>query len=219
MKFVFALGIFLAMAALTFGQDNKVVKDNQLEIKKKQEQRIKILLNRDGKELKIDTSFNNLDAKVMQEKVDSMLLKLEKDGKLPGKHKFFITRSKGPGMEGFANSGEGTFTMTLDDKDTIHHKIARKVMVFSDKGDVMTIVPDGEMVPPVPPVPPIHVRGFRMGGDPFAFDPNNSDIVSYDKKDIGKGLEKIVIIRKKHDPAVTKQDIQVEYKVKDDQKK
>ena len=52
------------------------------------------------------------------------------------------------------------------------------------------------------------------GGDPFAMDPDNKDIVSYDRKDIGKGLEKITIVRKKHDPEA-KKEVKVQVHVQD----
>jgi hypothetical protein len=38
---------------------------------------------------------------------------------------------------------------------------------------------------------------MRQPCDPFAFDPTDTTIVSYNKKDMGKGLEKITIVRKK----------------------
>ena len=48
---------------------------------------------------------------------------------------------------------------------------------------------------------PYQVRGYRLSGhprrDPFAFNPSDTSIVSYNKKDMGKGLEKITIVRKK----------------------
>jgi hypothetical protein len=38
---------------------------------------------------------------------------------------------------------------------------------------------------------------MRKVRDPFAFDPTDPTIVSYQKKDVGKDEEKITIVRKK----------------------
>ena len=43
--------------------------------------------------------------------------------------------------------------------------------------------------------------------------------ISYEKKDIGKGLEKITIIRKKRTENTTNKDVEVKVEVTDDQKK
>jgi hypothetical protein len=59
----------------------------------------------------------------------------------------------------------------------------------------------------------------RFNGDPFALDPNDDAIISYDKKDIGKGLEKITIIRKKQVKHDLNKDVKVHVDVSDDSKK
>ena len=50
-------------------------------------------------------------------------------------------------------------------------------------------------------------------------DPDNKDIISYDKKDIGKGLEKITIVRKKHTPAADEKKVEMKVEVSEDDKK
>ena len=56
-----------------------------------------------------------------------------------------------------------------------------------------------DLIPPPPPMPPHGSFMFhRMATDPYAFDTKDESVVSYEKKDIGDGLEKITIIRKKH---------------------
>ena len=50
-------------------------------------------------------------------------------------------------------------------------------------------------------------------------DPDNKDIVSYDRKHIGKVLEKITIVRKKHTPAADEKKVEMKVEVTDDQKK
>ena len=41
------------------------------------------------------------------------------------------------------------------------------------------------------------MAGDWRKADPFSFHPTDPSIVSYRKKDVGKGLEKITIVRKK----------------------
>ncbi len=156
---VFFLGLFLTVTAFSFGQVERTAKDQKTQQKK--EQRVKVVVNQDGKEIRIDTTFNFADDKLVQFKVDSILEKYGKDGMAKGDHKVIVLRGG-------------------------------KIATIDNVGDEMMMPP-----PPAPP-PPFHMRSFNFaGGDPFAMDPNNKDIISYDKKDIGKGLEKITIVRKK----------------------
>src|SRR5665647_3337135 len=102
MKFAFLMGLLLATAAVSFGQVEKAKTTDKTPQKKEQsvsvtvnadkdqqkkEQRVKIVVNEDGKVTKIDTTFNLPDEKALQAKVDSMMKKLGKDGKLAGEHK------------------------------------------------------------------------------------------------------------------------------------
>ena len=118
-------------------------------------QRVKVVVKKDGKETKIDTTFNLPDEKMISFKVDSMLKK-------------------------------------MDVKRIIRSGNDRSISIFDGpEGDEM-------LPPPPPPMSPnsqfiIHKRF----GDPFAFDSKDPSVISYEKKDIGKGLEKITIIRKK----------------------
>ena len=73
--------------------------------------------------------------------------------------------------------------------------------------------------PPVPPFPKSNSSYLQFGVDPFSFDTKDASIISYEKKDIGKGLEKITIIRKKRDESDTNKDLEVKVEVTDDQKK
>ena len=130
----------------------------------KKEQKVKVIVKKEGKEMKIDTTFNFPDEKMINFKVDSMLSKL--------------------GIE------ENDSGMTRHMKKIIH---------MGDEGNVIS--PDdlnnSDLMPPPPPPPPPPFMNGQFGTDPFAFGTNNASIISYTKKDIGKGLEKITIIRKK----------------------
>ena len=190
MKLVFLLGLFLTVTAFSYGQDAKVEKDPKVQQKK--EQHVKVMVNQNGKTIKIDTTFNLPDEKLIQFKVDSIMKKYGKGGMAAGDEKVIILRNGNHmimSQGGKDSPGEEQMSIFYTTNDSGKVKHERKVI---------------RMIPPPPPVPPVpgahavRVQGFRLpGGDPFAFNPDDADIVSYDKKDIGKGLEKITIVRKK----------------------
>ena len=221
MKLVFFLGLFLAVTALSFGQVENAAKDQKSQQKKGQ--RLKVVVNQDGKETRIDTTFNLADEKQIQFKIDSILNKYGKGGNAKGDHKVIILRDDNNRMHVQAGGNAGGsehlemfYTTSDSGKEKAH---ARKVIRMTTNGQVATIneIGDDRMPPPPPPppVPPSHMKSFRFaGGDPFAMDPNDKDIISYDKKDIGKGLEKITIVRKKHISDDEKKEIEVKVEVK-----
>ena len=223
MKIVFFLGLFLTLTAFSFGQGDKKAKEQK--DAQKQEQHIKLVMNQNGKVTKIDTTFNLADEKLVQAKIDSIMKKYGKDGK--GNDRVFIMRKGNQisSANGWKVSPDGKgeqfeFTYNTNDSGKVKHE--RKSFRIIKDGHVTTMENlDGDMlVPPPPPVTPFHVRTIRMhGGDPFAFDPQDKDIISYDKKDIGKGLEKITIVRKKKSESDAQKEVKVDVEVKDDQKK
>ena len=215
MKLVFVTGLLLAATLLSFGQTEKAAQDQKTTPKKVQ--RIKMVMNQNGKEIKIDTTFNFADEKMVKAKVDSIMKKLEKEGITMGDSGIMLRNKKQ--MYWSHLSGKNlphaeTFEVFVDDGDTGKVKHERKVIRLNYGAKGQGFGPDGDgMVPPPPPVP--HVRAFRFaGGDPFAMDPNDKDIVSYHRKDMGKGLEKITIVRKKHDPEA-KKEVKVQVHVQD----
>lgn len=228
MKLVFFLGLFLAASAFSFGQEAKTEKEQKAQQKK--EQHVKVMVSQNGKTIKIDTTFNLPDEKVIQFKVDSILKKYGKGGMAAGDGKVIILRG-GKGLTSIAGGGafpgQEEYTVTYSSNDTGKVKHERKVIRMEKNGNSI-VMHDlyGDMVPPPPPVPPVHgahavrVQGFRLpGGDPFAFNPEDKDIISYDKKDIGKGLEKITIVRKKQVDGDQKKEVEVKVEVQDEQKK
>jgi hypothetical protein len=225
MRLVFLIGLFLAATALSFGQTKKA--DEAAKSAQKKMQHIKVVVNQDGKEVKIDTTFNLLDEKVVQFKVDSIMKKLEKEGIGLGDSKVIIMKGGDnhtffkhlPGKDPLSDEH---FDVVFQSNDSGKVKHERRIIHINKGGKMMTIDSDGDMVPPPPPppMPPYHVRSLRMfGGDPYAHDPDNKDIISYDKKDIGKGLEKITIVRKKQSTIEHKKDVEVNVEVTDDTKK
>ena len=219
MKMVFFLGLFLAATFFSFSQDGKTAKDQKLTQKK--EQHLKVVVNQNGKEIKIDTTFNLADEKAIQFKVDSILKKYGKEGMPSGHRKVMVLRG-GDEMshESMDLPGGEHIQIFSSPGDSGKTKQIRKIIRMGKNGEVATIDNfDGDMIPPPPPVPPFHMKSYRIsGGDPFSFDPDNKDIVSYDKKDIGKGLEKITIVRKKSTSGDSKKNVEVKVEVTDEKK-
>jgi len=59
----------------------------------------------------------------------------------------------------------------------------------------------------------------RFVGDPYSFDTKDESVISYEKKDIGNGLEKITIIRKKKADQKGNNKVSVKVESSDDSKK
>ena len=100
-------------------------------------------------------------------------------------------------------SGDGTgngstFTYTIG--DSLQNKEGHKI-VRSAGGQKMIIMRDGKSEDIDLTAMPATGKRYKINGfslrDPFAFDPADTTIVSYKKKDMAKGLEKITIVRKK----------------------
>ena len=212
MKVVFFLGLFLAATLLSLGQTTKSATITQSDQKK--EQHVKVMVSQNGKVTKIDTTFNFADEKLIQLKVDSLLKKLEVVKGKAGEPNVIIMRGMGP------NGGNHTYSVMYNNSDSNGVKCEKKIVMIGRGNGVATFDSDGDMMPPPPPpMPPFHVNGFITRSDPFAMDPDNKDIVSYDKKDIGKGLEKITIVRKKHTPGAEGKEVEMKVEVTDDDKK
>lgn len=221
---VFILGVFLMTTLLSFGQGTEK-KTPAPKAEQKKEQHVKVMISKNGKVTQIDTTFNFADEKMIKLKVDSML---KVQGIEDGKHgnADFVIIKGGDKMHLEQNSGgnhPGTREMQVFymKGDSGSMKNQKKVVRIMQDGDVTMYSHDGAMMPPPPPPPPppFHVQGFKLSkGDPFAMDPNNKDIISYEKKDIGKGLEKITIVRKKQMPKADAKEVEVKVEVSDEKK-
>jgi hypothetical protein len=173
-----------------------------IEEPQKKEQRMKVVVNQNGKEIKIDTTFNFADQKSVQAKVDSILKQngIEQVCE-EGNHIIIMKDGKHMTMTQSGNRMPGSEEMQVFYQEGDSGKVkGKKIVRIHKKGDIAIFDADGEMIPPPPPMPPLHVRATMNHSDPFAINPNDEDIVTYDKKDIGKGLEKITIVRKKRNP-------------------
>ena len=222
---VFSLGLvgllFLA-SSFTFGptEDARLAGNEP----QKKEQRIKVIVSVDGKKTRIDTTFNLPDEKIINEQVDSILTKLECEGM--GHHKgnrmvFRNNKVMKFHHQGIGNdSGDDQFDVVIQNGDSSKMCNAHKMICVGSFGsDPMNEENDeDEMAPPPPPMPPHGAMMFHhgFGGDPFAFDTKDESVVSYEKKDIGNGLEKITIIRKKHDEGGAQKEVRVKAIISDD---
>jgi hypothetical protein len=215
MKMVFFLGLFLTATIFSFGQGEKAVKEQKSTQKK--EQHLKVVVNQNGKEIKIDTTFNLADEKAIQFKVDSILKKYGKEGMPSGHRKVMVLRGGNEmSHESMVDLPGGEHIQIFSSPgDSGKSKQVRKIIRMGKDGEITTIDNfGGDMIPPPPPVPPFHMKSYRIsGGDPFSFDP-----VSYDKKDIGKGLEKITIVRKKSTSSDIKKNVEVKVEITDEKK-
>lgn len=196
----------------------------------KKEQKVKVIVKKDGKETRIDTTFNLPDEKMINWKVDSMLSKLGIDRNDSGRMNVLI-HHPGKRMK-YTNHGgtnlpeEEEFDVMIQQGDSGMTKHIRKIIRVGENGDVISLgdMEDNEfLAPPPPPPPPPPMPPFMMNeqflGDPFEFDTNDRSVISYTKKDIGKGLEKITIIRKKRSDNKKVEEVNVETEISDDSKK
>jgi len=103
------------------------------------------------------------------------------------------------------DSGDDLEIIT-EDVDSLGKRIVvRKRMKDGDfdamgftNGDFDMIAPPAPPVPPMPPVPPFsHLKMMKMQHAGQNIDLNDPNIVSYKKKEVKGGMEKIEIIRKK----------------------
>lgn len=219
-------GLLITFSSFTFGLvDDAVLVDDAPQ---KKVQRVKVVVNKDGKETKIDTTFNLVDEKMITHKVDSMLKKLDIEGVVANKSGVVIHRG-GKAMllnhqKGANLPGEERYDIFIQNGDSGKMTQRKKIIRIGEGDNFPFGDADGDLLmpppPPPPPMPPFPMELHqRFGGDLFAFDPDDAAIISYDKKDIGKGLEKITIIRKKQAGHDKKKEIKVKVDVSDDAKK
>jgi len=221
------LAMLLSASSFTFSPsvDAKLAGDGP----QKKEQKVKVIVKKDGKETKIDTTFNLPDERMINWKVDSMLTNLgierNDSGRMnvlihhPGKHMKYMSRGR-------ANLPENEeFDVMIQQNDSGITKHIRKNIRIGENGDAISLsdMEDNEFLappppPPPPPMPPFMMNGQSMG-DQFEFDTNDGSVISYTKKDIGKGLEKITIIRKKRSDNKRMEEVNVETEISDDSKK
>jgi hypothetical protein len=220
------MGLLFTTTSFTFGPvgDVQLVGDPP----QKKEQKVKIVVSTDGKVTKIDTTFNLPDEKMIQVKVDSMLQKMELEGIGPDMKNIVIHRGgkhlKWSSRNGDKFPGEEQFDIMIQCGDSGQAKHMRKIVCMGGDGNInfSDVNESDELLPPPPPPPPPPFPEMmfqqQFGDDTFAFDSKDNSIISYDKKDIGKGLEKITIIRKKQTEHKKREEVDVKTEVSGDTK-
>lgn len=130
--------------------------------------------------------------------------KMHSPGMDKGQKKVRIIKHRDEAMDDrlimHGDSGEA-YQITTNEGDTTGRKvIIHKRLRNGDKNDRFIYLHslNGEHFPPVPPVPPVPpMRMFRGNQSGKAINLNDPNVISFKKKDISGGREKIEIIRKK----------------------
>lgn len=189
----------------------------------KKSRHIKMIKIENGKKMELDTVFTNDDVFVWKgdtvnpikhtgkysssgsDKMQRVDVKVDRQD---GKEKVMIFKHRG-GKSGEPmiwnmDSGDDMEIIT-EDVDSVGKRIVvRKRMndgvedhLSFRNGDFDMLVPPPPP-PPVPPMPPFsHMKVMKMQHTGQIIDLNDPNIVSYKKKDVKGGMEKIEIIRKK----------------------
>jgi hypothetical protein len=200
-----SFALVMGASSFTFGPvDDVIFNDDQPQ---KKEKTVKVIVHSDGKTAKIDTTFIDVDDKLVHTKVDSMLKEMKVTVFDNGDGDVLIWNEKGDPNGKFEhfNFFADSLAFKAFDSDTTGMMMKHRVLRHGDGPRRMVFIQDNNgnhmIVPPVPPVPPIagtpHTIMLHRQGDPFAFDPKDKNIISYKRKDMGKDLEKITIVRKK----------------------
>lgn len=160
------------------------------------EKKVKVLIRENGKLVEKDTTIVNgangvvVIGKQMTILADSIYGGMGKDLK---NKTVTVTVTDDQAVSG----QPGTFFYTIG--DTLQSDVTKKTIRLDDGKKMIILQNDGNAQ-----YGSRHgyrtvsdAKVFQVTRDPFSFDANDSNVVSYKKKDLGKGLEKITIIRKK----------------------
>ena len=212
------MGLFCVSSSFTFGLvDGAPLVGDTI---RQKEQKVKVVVVVDGKKTSIDTTFNLPDDKIISERVDSILD--QKGGACSKSKRMTFSLDRAHRIHDLYVDNpqdDEQFEIQVQNGDSGKMYGLKKVIRVKGfkKQPVNGDAEDDELLPPPPPVPP-HSRIMfdqRFGGDPFAFDTRDESVVSYEKKDIGNGLEKITIVRKKHEDHQIRKEISVKVEASD----
>ncbi len=183
---------------------------------------VRLVKIKDGKKTELDTVFTNDDVFVWNGDTinPERHFKRFKDGDFDivrnwgekdkdGNVMYFKHRKgmKGNPQEWQFTPGENMEIVTEDNDSTGKKIVIRKMMddgnvdrmIYKDGSDMKDFPPMPPM-PPVPPIPPMpHVKMLGIQHSGKIIDLNDPDVISYKKKEISGGREKIEVIRKKSD--------------------
>lgn len=200
-----------------------VQKDGEQQDPKKS-RHIKIVKIEDGKKMELDTVLTGNDVFVWNGDTINPGKSIGKLGSsrfdkmhrfdviaddFKGKENVMLFKHRGgkPGEPMIWNMDSGNdMEFITEDIDSLGKRIvvrkrmrdgADDVMGFSN-GDFDMIAPPAPPAPPMPPIPPFsHLKMMKMQHGGQIIDLNDPNVVSYKKKDVKDGMEKIEIIRKK----------------------
>ena len=202
-------GLATALLSFTFIQKN--TEDQE----PKNVRHIKMTKIENGKKMELDTVIHNNDPFVWKgdtinpEKHNKMMhssdenktqqfdVTVDNEG---GKEKVMILRHHGgkPGEPMIWNMDSGNdMEIVTENVDSLGKRIVVRKHVKDGDSDHMYYFDDGDMerFPPMPPMPPLHHMRMHHSGQ--IIDLNDPNVISYKKKDLSGGREKIEIIRKK----------------------
>ncbi len=195
-----SLSIFLTASSFTFGPVDDVAFQSE-EVQQKEKQ-AKAVVHVDVNDTKIDTTFEEENAELVHAKMDSILKKLNPEGKKFNRMMIYDR----PGRTALLQRGRGfrQFADTLRfypfDRDSAR-RIFGKGIMHLDTGRYNSHFLYGNRdeikLPPMPVMQGFFNIDHQSMRNSFAFGERDEKIISFDRKDIGKGKEKIVIIRKK----------------------
>ncbi|MFA5327115.1 MAG: hypothetical protein WC384_04940 [Prolixibacteraceae bacterium] len=218
---VFGMVGFSALLLSAFTPEQK--KDEPQEPKK--ERHIKMVKVENGKKVELDTVLTDdkifvwhgdtIGGKEMvkhfgtegHRKMKRYKVKVDGDGK--NENVFVYHMKDGKGGEPMIwqmDSDNDVHVFTDADGDSIRKNIIIRKRIKDGEGKQMMFFDhaNGMPVPPVPPVPPVaHFRSLREMNHGRVIDLNDPNIITYKKKDLKGGREKIEIIRKKSDGNLT----------------
>jgi len=212
--------VLLGIAFLTgLGISAWAVPQDKTQAQPKKSRHIKMIKMENGKKMELDTVLSGDDVFVWNGDTINPEKHIKKfspsqfdkthnpDGNLKGHKNVKIYRHKGnqPGgaMSWQMDTDDDIELFTDVEGDSIHKKIIihRKSKDGDEKDHLMYFNHiDGENFPPMPPMPPMpHMKIMRLNQSKGMINLNDPKVISFKKKDMSGGREKIEIIRHKSD--------------------
>ena len=215
--------LVLLLSAFSFSASAPMPDEAFLPQKKEVTRHVKIKLDQNGKTVELDTVFTGMTDDEIQQEIDNFMDKHDGERKkFEVEMRVFadsVKKSMLPGMDSLKNQivfiqknmpkscirvmhGKALRDSLLQYKVQVVEGDSMRVFVHKGKNDSDVIVWNGKIsIPPVPPLPklpplpPQHMmHGFHF--DRYSFDAHDANVISYQRKKLSKGREKITIIRK-----------------------
>ena len=212
----------LVLSAFTFSASQPMPEEAFLPQKKETTRHVTIKLDDNGKTVKLDTVFTGKTDEEIQKEIDKFMQKHDvarKEFEVQMKVFSDSMKSMMPKIDSLQKKiiimqkdMSKSHVRILHDKalrdSLVQYRVevvdgdSMKVIVHKGKNDSDVIVWNGKVdIPPMPPMPKIPpmppkvvMHGFHF--DRYSFDSGDKNIVSYERKKLSNGREKITIIRK-----------------------